>query len=492
MSTPVTVFHRAVACPLALLLGFAVVTAFATTGLADEGPDFRAGAATSNITPPLGVRIVGGWGQPEAEYIHDQLYARCLVLDDGETKLVIVICDNLSVGREVFDEAKRRLEEKTGIPADNMLMAATHTHSAPTARQGNSLTYPEELTEYQQFIADRVVDGVRTAMVNLEPARIGWGRGEEPDQVFNRRWIVDDPEVSANPFGGHDQVRMNPPRNHESLVEPAGPIDPEISFIAVRAVEDDRPIALLANYSLHYVGGVRRGHISADYFGMFADRIQQLMRADHQHPPFVGILSNGTSGDINNNNYGEPSPGRREPYEQMRRVANIVAAEVDRAYQAIEYQDHVQLGARKTELQLDVRKPDDDLLARAHRVLEKPEDELTHRRERTYARRIISLHESPDHVDIWLQSLRIGDVGIAAIPFEVFVETGLQIKDESPLPMSFTISLANGGYGYLPTPRHHELGGYETWLGTSRVAPESEPAMVEILLEQLGDLYAGD
>ncbi len=450
-----------------------------------EAAAFRAGAALSNITPPLGSDIVGNWGTPKATHIHDELHARSLVLDDGERRLAIVICDNLYMDRDVYDQAKKRLAEKTGIPAEHMLMASTHTHSGPYARRATNLKSREELSPYQQFVADRIVDGVQCAINNLEPAQIAWGSGNEPAQVFNRRWHMDDPSLMVSPFGDQDQVRMNPPRAHKALVKPAGPTDPEIAFLSVRSI-DGRPIALLANYSLHYVGGVPKGHISADYFGVFADRIQELLGADRLDPPFVAMLSNGTSGDINNINFRKPSP-KREAYEQMNRVANSVAAEVYRACQTVEYHDYAKLDGRMAALTLTVRKPDDATLAWARGILEKPEDE-TEMKERIYAERTLSLTEGPAQVDVWLQTLRIGDVGITGIPFETFVETGLRLKKESPSPVTFTISLANGGCGYLPTPAQHKLGGYETWLGTSRVAVDSEPAIVAKLLEQLGEV----
>ena len=466
---------------------------FAATALAlgavpahaeEEAPAFQAGGAKSNITPELGVPLVGGWGSPQAEHIHDELWARCLVLDDGSTRLAFVIIDNLAAAREVFDNAKQRLTEKTGIPAGNMLMASTHTHSAPSARPSNVLDPPGDLSEYQQFVADRIVDGVRRAINNLEPARIGWGAGEAPGQVFNRRWFMDEDFDLTNPFGEVDQVRMNPPRNHEALVEPAGPTDPEIAFLAVESA-DGRPIALLANYSLHYVGGVPGNHVSADYFGVFAREIGRLLKANAENPPFVGIMSNGTSGDINNINFQAPSP-RRQPYEQINRVASIAAGAVYKAYQTVEFQDWAKLAGRKSELTLEVRKPDEATLERARAILDDPDAAPgDHPREQTYANRTIQMHESPDEVDIWVQTVRVGDVGIAAIPFEVFVETGLEIKEKSPFEQAFTISFGNGGYGYLPTPQQHELGGYETWLGTTRVEVDSEPRIVETVLEKL-------
>ena len=130
--------------------------------------------------------------------------------------------------------------------------------------------------------------------------------------------------------------RMNPPIESPNLVEPAGPTDPEVAVVSVQSPEG-RPIALLANYSLHYVGTGRDEEISADYYGAFADRIQQLLGADRLDPPFVALLSNGTSGDINNINFRHkraPLP----PYEQIRAVAGAVAAEAHRVCQTLQYQ----------------------------------------------------------------------------------------------------------------------------------------------------------
>jgi Neutral/alkaline non-lysosomal ceramidase, N-terminal len=448
-----------------------------------DAPVFQAGAAVSNITPPLGVEIVGNWGQPTATHIHDDLHARCLVLDDGEHRLVFAICDNLDMEQALYDEAKARLSEKTGISTEYMLIGSTHTHSGPRARRPRGT----ELIDYWELVVERIVDGVQCAINNLEPAQIGWGNGEEPDQVFNRRWYMKDPSFMTNPWGGQDKVRMNPPGGHKAQDKPAGPTDPEIVFLSVRSV-DGRHIALLANYSLHYVGGVPSGHISADYFGAFADRIQELLGADRLDPPFVGILSNGTSGDINNINFFKPRE-KREPYEQIHHVANLVAAEVHRACQTIEYHDHAKLGARMSTLTLKTRKPDDAMMEWSRETLAKPEAE-TKQKERIYAGRMKGLRESPDTLDVCLQALRIGDVGIAVIPFETFAETGLHLKEVGPLPVTFTISHANGANGYLPTPAQHELGGYETWLGTNRVAVDSEPAIVATVLEQLSELAA--
>jgi hypothetical protein len=224
---------------------------------------------------------------------------------------------------------------------------------------------------------------------------------------------------------------------------------------------------------------------------MFADRIQQLLGADRLDPPFVGIMSNGTSGDVNNINVR----GRREnlpPYQKMRQVADLVADQVFKACQGIKYRDSVRLDVRQREIQLQVRKPTPEQVERARDILARPPGvKPGHVHEVEYARRTrrtLALNQWPQQVPVILQALRVGEIGIAAIPFEVFAETGLELKQKSPLQPMFTIELANGSYGYLPTPEQHELGGYETWLGTNRVEIQASRKIVSALLELFAQL----
>lgn len=448
---------------------------------------FKAGASKTNITPPLGTGIVGNFGNPPpAMYVHDDLHARSLVLDDGQTKLVFVIADNVGISHRVFDLAKKMVNEETGIPVSNILMSSTHTHSAISASGDFEERRPGQevpLDSYQEFIARRMADGVRIAIHNLEPAKIGWGAGSVPQHLFNRRWIMK--EKVLNPFGEMDQVQFNPGVNNANKDKPAGPTDPEVSILSVVS-QSGRPLALLANYSLHYVGGVPKDHISADYFAVFSDRIQELLKADRQEIPFVAMMSNGTSGDVNNINFRGPAENH-PPYAKMKIVANDVAQEVLKAYQKIEHKEWVLLKAAQSKLKLEVRKPTPQVLARAREIKARPEGAKGgHPLEKTYAERTIAVHELwPDHVDATMQAFRIGDLGIAAIPFEVFTQIGLDIKAQSPYKSSFTIELANGCYGYLPTPEQHLLGGYETWLGTNRVEKNASKKITAEVLRLL-------
>lgn len=446
----------------------------------------RAGAARSNITPDLGGDIIGGFHPFPAMHVHDDLWAKCMVLDNGGTRVALVVCDVLGLSHLACREARRIVQEETGIPAASVMISGTHTHSAVSVI-GERFMATEELTTYQRTVARRIGDAVRCAVNNLEPARLGWATAAEPRHVFNRRWFMKPGAIQPNPLGGQDQVKMNPLRGSADLERPAGPTDPEIVFLAVRST-NGRPVALLANYSLHYVGGVRGADISADYFGIFADRIQQLLGADRQDPPFVAMMCNGTSGNINNIDFTQPAP-RAAPYERMREVAEDVAQAVFKVYPSIQWRDTASLGAAFEELELGFRHPTPEQLDRAKGIVaaRKPGTKAT--LEEIYADRILKVSEHPARGAIPLQALRIGDVGIATMPLEVFVEIGLDLKRRSPLKPAFVVSMAHGYFGYLPTVEHHALGGYETWLGTSRLEVDAAPKIVEKLLDMLARMH---
>lgn len=461
---------------------------FSTSAQAQSGGAkrlFRAGAATSNITPPLGTSINGNMQDVKASHVHDELHARCLALDDGNTKLVLVICDSCMIPREVFDAAKKLVQEATGLPPENMLMSATHTHSAATSA---SVFQSDADIAYRKFLTQRIADGVRCALNNLQPARIGWGAAAEPDQVFNRRWFVKNEALYKNPFGGVDKVKMNPPRGSADLIEPAGPTDPTVSVISLVGT-NGKPIALYANYSLHYVGGVGGGHISADYYGAFCAKVKKLAGAENQD--FVALLSNGTSGNINNVNFREPAP-KRQSYEQIDIVATAVAKAAQNALQNMKYQDWVPLAVKQQELTLSVRRPQPEEVTRAKEIMSRSRSlPRMDTMEEIYARETVQMAEYPATVPLIIQAFRIGDLGISAIPCEVFVEIGLELRAKSPFQQTFTVSLANGYNGYLPTAKHHELGGYETWRAKSSyletTAADKISATCSSLLKQLKD-----
>ena len=471
--------------PMIVLL---VLLATGTLSAADLAPSLTAGAATSNITPEIGLDIIGGFSPIPSTHIHDELHARCLVLDDGQTKIALVVCDLLGLSRSLCLSARQQIQEATGIPSENVMISGTHTHSATSALGERGYNSDQELNDYQRFVARRIADGVRRAVNQLRPAQVGFGSVDVPEHVFNRRWFMQEGSPAlVSPFGKIDKVRMNPPGGVPELIEPAGPIDPTVSYIAVRE-PGGRMISIFSAYSLHYVGGVAGADISADYFAIFCETLKKLQPASEDSPPFVALMANGTSGDINNINFRTPRPGK-PAYEQMRHVGEDVANKVHESLGSVTWQEQTTLAAKYRELDVKWRTVEPALLDWTLETQTKPENiGKPNDIAVIYAGRVQRLAQASPETKLPVQVLRIGDICIGTSPCETFAEIGLDYRKYSPVAHSFMVELAHGYYGYLPTPRHFELGGYETWPGTNYLEPQASEKIMAALLEMTGEL----
>jgi len=219
-------------------------------------------------------------------------------------------------------------------------------------------------------------------------------------------------------------------------------------------------VGLLANYSTHYVGNYADDLVSSDYFGVFAEQVKQMLAPQGGEPPFEAMMFNGTSGDVNTIDFTAP-PDRSPPWKRIGEIGEDMARTAVDAIKSIEYQTDVKLAVAVAELELGVRKPDARRVAWAKAIA--PDGKRAPGRTGMYAAEALELAKYPDRVTIPMQAMRIGDVGIAAMPCEVFAQTGLEIKRDTLIKPTINIGLANGYYGYLPTPEQHALGGYETW-----------------------------
>jgi neutral ceramidase len=429
------------------------------TRASDPKPGFRAGAFAQDVTPTwFPISVNGNMSDGKAKSANDPLHARCLVLDDGTTKLALVVVDSCMLPRELLDKAKELANQKTGIPTSHMLISATHTHSAPTST-GVFQSEPDE--KYVAWLPGKIAEGIARAHANLAPAELGWGVADEPNQVFNRRWWIKPGVENRDPFGGTtDLVKMNPGVKNPALIQPAGPVDPAVSILAARS--NGKPMALFANYSLHYVGGLPA--LSADYFGSFSDSVGGKLGATD--PKFVGALFNGTSGDVNNVNFREAAIAFK-PGERLRLVADAVGTAAKAAFEKAKFEATGTLAVAETEIELQVRKPSVAELKRAELILAKIDSRELKGLEEVYARETTLMAKYPDTVKLKLQAMRIGSLGVVGIPCEVFTEIGLELKRRSPVQPTFCVSLANGYNGYLPTPQQHRWGGYETWRARS-------------------------
>jgi len=264
-------------------------------------------------------------------------------------------------------------------------------------------------------------------------------------------------------------------------------MNPDVPVIAVRR-PNGTPIALLANFSIHYVGAPA---LSADYFGVFARRIGQLIGAGDGDTPFVGMLSNGVSGDAYLKDYSREQPEKFD----VNSIAEMVAQEAAAAYRRIEWNDRLPLAVAQEELELAVRPAKRDWAKTVMDQIRKEDRPLKSLTD-FYAREQQLLAQMPDVRKLKLQAVRIGPLAMVGIPCEVFAITGLRIRDKSPFDYTFTVMLANGWDGYLPPPEQMVMGGYTTWLARSScLEPQAEPkirAQVARLLEQAAYGYRAE
>ncbi|MFG0331714.1 MAG: neutral/alkaline non-lysosomal ceramidase N-terminal domain-containing protein [Maioricimonas sp. JB049] len=466
-----------------ILLTFLILLAGADAASVATAGEFRAGAATADLTPEPGVSMDGMISKPgPVRGVHDPLTSRAIVLALGETKVAICVNDMCMIDREVYDAAKQIVFKQTGIPPEHQLMAATHSHATP--RVARVSTRPAD-EAYRGFVARRIAEAIVEAHENLAPAQIAFGTFERGELLACRRFLCEEGSVAPNPFGEDGEVIKSVAGQSRAIIRPAGPIDPVFSVLSLQHA-DGRPLAVLGNFSVHYCGGYAGGQVSADYFGVYARKLEQALGQAEPGPAFVGIMSNGTSGDTGS---FQLSGGRKPPWQRMEQAGTLLAEETLALLKTLEYSQPQTLAVATSELELGVRTPDAERLAWAKELLADPQAKGPHRWSRIYADQTLRLAESLANYTVFLQAIRIGDVGIAACPAEVFAETGLAIRAGSPLRNTFTMELANGYSGYLPTPQQHAWGGYETWPArSSHLEVQAEPKIRAELIRLLGEV----
>ena len=430
----------------------------------------KAGAAKVDISPRPGVALAGGFRPVVARSVHDPLHCRALVLDDGRCPLALATCDLIVIQREDVLRVKEEIRRRIGLPPEQVMLAATHTHSAPAPA---GLLGTDREDAYMDWALPRMAEAVVRAWQARRPARAGWGTGEAPGHVFNRRFRMKD-----------GTVRTNPGSQNPDALAPVGPVDPQVALLAVVDGADGSPLAAVGNYALHYVGGVGPGHVSADYFACVEQAVNGLMGAD-----FPLLWTNGFCGDVNNNDVFRPREPAA-PYERMRSVAASVGQAAEGIWRGMEFAEEAPLAAALADLPVRRRVSTPEELEQARAVMAHPAGEDDPGRERAYAREALLLADWPEEEVAPVQALRVGGLGIAALPGEMFAEYGLDIKRRSPFAATMAVELANGYAGYLPAPKAFEEGGYETRLArSSRLAPQAGPAMCEKALELLMGLH---
>ncbi len=447
--------------------------------------ELRAGAAAIDVTPQkYPVLINGGMTSNSANAATTPIHARAIVLEDGKERLAIVVVDSCMMSRTFLDEAKAMASQKTGIRADHMLVSATHAHSVP-ASMGCLGTDADEA--YIPFLRLKLVEAIETAASHLEPARVGFAKGNAANYTAVRQWVRRPDRIVEDPFGNKTvRANMHAGRVWADATGEAGPEDPDLSLISIQAI-DGRPIAVLANFSMHYFSGEKP--VSADYFGKFSEGLKERLAPNKAagKPAFVGIMSHGCSGDIWRMDYTKQTPPEFESIkvdEYTRGLLDIAT----KAMESIEYESNADLSMAESRLHMRYRVPDKQRLQWAKKVVEEMGSRAPKTTEEVYAREQIILDERQE-TDIVVQAIRIGSIAIATTPTETYALTGIKLKLQSPRINTMVIELANGGDGYVPPPEQHPLGGYNTWAARSAgLEVEAEPRIAEAcvnLLEQV-------
>jgi hypothetical protein len=445
----------------------------------------KAGAAAIDITPTqLPVLVNGGMTSRTVDKVVAKLHARAIVVDDGTERLAIVVVDSCMIGRTLLDDVKHLAAQRTKIRPDHMLISATHTHSAPSSMAclGTELD-----ADYVPLLRERLVEVIVAAEANLEPAEVGWAVANAADYTALRRWIIRPDRIGVDPFGNPTlRANMHAGADPNNVTGESGPEDPDLSLIAFRSPQG-RPIAVLANFSMHYFGAEA---LHPDYFGLFCDgfpaETQPAPAADS--PPFVAIMSHGCSGDIWRRDYKVPTtaPLQTTTIDEYTRGLLKIART---AYQSITYSSG-DIEMHEVRLPLKYRVPDRQRLQWAEQIVAKLGDRLPETTEEVYAREQVILNQLQS-TEVVIQALRIADIAIATTPNETYALTGLKLKLQSPLAKTMVIELANGGDGYIPPPEQHLLGGYNTWAARSAgLEVLAEPKIAAAALQLLEKVSA--
>ncbi|MCK5380409.1 MAG: hypothetical protein KAJ81_02995 [Candidatus Latescibacteria bacterium] len=392
----------------------------------------QAGFAKVKITPPMGTLVCGYYFDRISDAVHDDLYARALVLDDGKRRWALVACDLALFSAEVAQAARALIERESGLPPEAVLIHATHTHTGPVVDGA-----------YAEGLPEHIARSVRIALEGMREVRIGVGFSEEQGLSFNRRFFMKGGGVTTNPG------KLNP-----DIVEPEGPIDPEVAVVSIEE-PDGSPVALLVRFGMH-LDTISGTAISADY-PCFLE--QALSEKRGQDLPMMFLK--GCSGNTNHFDVHSSDPQRS--FGEAERIGRTLVRPVSEAMDRLTYLSDVDLGCARQPVRLPCRISTEKEVAWAREIVAQPADATKDfTMDRVAAIRIIQVSEmEKPYIPAEVQILRVGDLAIAGFPTEMFVEWATQLREDSPFRYTLPIDLANGSVGYIPTREAFENGGYE-------------------------------
>lgn len=425
------------------------------------------GLAEVNITPPLGMQIPGyGSKKRESTGVKDELMAKAMVIESKDKCLALIVLDIISLDRESHLEIRRRVQQFTGIPQENIMVSCTHTHTGPPRKTA------ESYAAYYSVLTQKAADAAIIAHSRRVEARIGFGRGYEGSVAFNRRFYMKDGSLKTNPG------ILNP-----NIDRPEGPIDPEILVMRIDDA-DGKPIGIVSNYALH-TDTVK----GTEYSGDFPAYISRTIKNTYGEQ-VVSLFLQGACGNIN---HIDVSGGHNDiPIPHPQRIGEILGLEISKTRNKIKaHTKDVDLATSHRMVTVSERQLNDSELEWAQETLDSlsslSEAQMTStqvlERDRALNRLRASKEPIPTHT-YEIQIAVIGELAIAALPAEIFVEFGMEIKKKSPYRYTMINELSNGsGNGYVCTKEAHERGGYET--SGHQFAIEAGDLFVKTALELL-------
>lgn len=412
--------------------------------------ELRVGAAQIKITPPDGIPLAGYYNERGSEGVLDDLFARALVFEKDGTKAAVVTLDLITTSAPMVEATRKVVQEQTGIPADHVLITASHTHTAPviTGRgpRDNVFGGGKDITrQYNASLPGLIAECVEQAQVRLSPASLSLGRASEKNLAFNRRFFLKDGSVA-----------WNPRKQDPNIVEAAGPIDPEVLVLAVNDPKG-KPLATLVNFAMHpdTVGGTR---VSADYPGVMAGLVGAWRGGES-----VTLFANGACGNINHRDVNWDAP-QKGPGEATR-IGTILAANVFKAARELKPAGGDQLRIAREVVKLPLPTITPEQVQKATTIMQEviAGEKKPAFLDQVDAFKVVDVEGrkgAPWEVEV--QVIAIGDeVAVVSLPGEIFVELGLDIKKLSPFKHTFIAELANGSIGYIPTKRAYGQGAYE-------------------------------
>jgi hypothetical protein len=434
---------------LALVL---ILACFAPSVMAAD--ELKAGVAVVDITPPTGFRLSGYFNERFNTGTHDRLHAKVLYLAQGKVEIALAFCDLIGISPGVGKEARELASEKTGIPAANILIAATHSHTGPLydgamrrffheqalAKQGRD---PHETIDYLTFLAQHLADAVAAAQQMSGPVSLHAAIAKQEGLSFNRRFHMKD-----------GSVVFNPGKKNPNIVRAAGPIDPDVGLLRVRGKEKTNALVTVFAMHLDTVGGTE---YSADYPFYLERKLVPSLGDDA-----VSLFGTGTCGDINHIDVSTATQLKGQ--EEAARIGNKLGNTVLAALHDLKPQKSTALAAKHRVLDVPLQSFTAEQVAWARDSMPKIGTNQLPFLKQVEAYKIMSRQlRKGDTVPLDVQVFRLADdVALVGLPGEIFVDLGLAIKQASPFPITLVVELCNDAPGYVPTKKAFTEGSYET------------------------------